>query len=262
MEKCIDSFDGTRIFYYDNQLKSDKVAVFLHGWAGNRTHWKGHFDFFTNKGFRVIAPDFRGFGKSDCPKEEEKYSFKNDAKDINEILIKEKISNACFLGFSMGGMIALTFSSSFPEKASSLVFAMSGHKGPLQNQKLKNYAFKLTNMARKHPFKKINTKEVDFYKDNYAISTIKEVLSESSTMGVIVSLENILNFDFSKNIGKISVPALIIAGAKDGMMPKKISKEMQSLLKQSQYVEVNYDHFFIVKHPDVSSLIILDFLEK
>ena len=54
--------DGTTIYYKD--WRSGPVVTFSHGWPLNSDAWEGQLHFLAEKGFRVIAHDRRGYGRS------------------------------------------------------------------------------------------------------------------------------------------------------------------------------------------------------
>ena len=59
--------DGTEIYYKDWGNKSGKTITFSHGWPLNSDNWENQMFFLANKGYRVIAHDRRGHGRSSQP---------------------------------------------------------------------------------------------------------------------------------------------------------------------------------------------------
>ncbi|MGY4418172.1 pimeloyl-ACP methyl ester carboxylesterase [Bradyrhizobium sp. JR6.1] len=57
--------DGTRIFYKDWGPREAKPIMFHHGWPLSADDWDIQMLFFLSKGYRVIAHDRRGHGRSD-----------------------------------------------------------------------------------------------------------------------------------------------------------------------------------------------------
>ncbi|CAJ0773278.1 alpha/beta fold hydrolase [Ralstonia chuxiongensis] len=97
--QTITTQDGTRIFYKD--WGSGKPLVFSHGWPLNADAWDAQMLFLVQKGFRVIAHDRRGHGRSDQP------SQGNDmdtyADDLAALLDALDIQDATLVGHSTGG---------------------------------------------------------------------------------------------------------------------------------------------------------------
>ncbi|CAJ0814121.1 MULTISPECIES: alpha/beta fold hydrolase [Ralstonia] len=97
--QTITTQDGTRIFYKD--WGTGQPVVFSHGWPLNADAWDAQMLFLVQKGFRVIAHDRRGHGRSDQP------SKGNDmdtyADDLAALLDALDIQGATLVGHSTGG---------------------------------------------------------------------------------------------------------------------------------------------------------------
>ncbi|MFC3692618.1 alpha/beta fold hydrolase [Chenggangzhangella methanolivorans] len=93
--------DGTNIFYKDWGPKDARPIVFSHGWPLCSDAWDGQMLFLVQQGFRVVAHDRRGHGRSDQP------SSGNDmdtyADDLAAVLDALDIRNAVMVGHSTGG---------------------------------------------------------------------------------------------------------------------------------------------------------------
>src|SRR5690606_23901265 len=63
----ITTTDGTTIFYKDWGPKSAQALVFHHGWPLSADEWDAQMLFFLSQGYRVIAHDRRGHGRSSQP---------------------------------------------------------------------------------------------------------------------------------------------------------------------------------------------------
>ena len=59
--------DGTVIYYKDWGNPHGQPIVFSHGWPLSSDNWEVQMFFFASKGYRVIAHDRRGFGRSSQP---------------------------------------------------------------------------------------------------------------------------------------------------------------------------------------------------
>jgi len=91
--------DGTQIFYKD--WGHGQPIVFHHGWPLSSDDWDTQMLFFLNKGFRVIAHDRRGHGRSSqtaTGNEMDTY-----AADVAELMAHLNIRNAVHIGHSTGG---------------------------------------------------------------------------------------------------------------------------------------------------------------
>jgi non-heme chloroperoxidase len=93
--------DGTEIFYKDWGRKDAQPIVFHHGWPLTCDDWDAQLMFFLNKGFRVIAHDRRGHGRSsqtDGGNDMDTY-----ADDVMQLVAELGLTNAIHVGHSTGG---------------------------------------------------------------------------------------------------------------------------------------------------------------
>ena len=91
--------DGTQIFYKD--WGTGQPLVFHHGWPLSSDDWDAQMLFFSGKGFRVIAHDRRGHGRSSqttVGNEMDTY-----AADVAQLMAHLDIRNAVHIGHSTGG---------------------------------------------------------------------------------------------------------------------------------------------------------------
>lgn len=93
--------DGTQIFYKDWGPKDAQPIVFHHGWPLSSDDWDAQLMFFLNKGYRVIAHDRRGHGRSDQTdggNEMDTY-----ASDVDDLVTALDLKDAVHVGHSTGG---------------------------------------------------------------------------------------------------------------------------------------------------------------
>jgi non-heme chloroperoxidase len=91
--------DGTSLFVQD--FGSGPPVVLIHGWPLSADMWEYQVPDLLDAGFRVVAYDRRGFGRSDQPGSG--YDYDTLADDLDSVLRATKLENAALVGFSMGG---------------------------------------------------------------------------------------------------------------------------------------------------------------
>ena len=119
--------DGFRIVY-DDLGEGDPIFL-LHGFAADKaTNWRltGWYRLLQNVGFRVIAADARGHGRSDKPTEPEAYAPEGIAGDTIRLMDELDIEQADVLGYSMGGRNAAWLLTQYPQRLRSVVIAGAG----------------------------------------------------------------------------------------------------------------------------------------
>src|SRR2546423_13749638 len=95
----ITTTDGTEIFYKD--WGSGQAIVFSHGWPLSGDDWDAQMMFFLNHGYRVIAHDRRGHGRSS--QRGDGHDMDHYADDLAELTAHLNLKNAIHVGHSTGG---------------------------------------------------------------------------------------------------------------------------------------------------------------
>ena len=93
--------DGTEIFYKDWGDKSAQPIVFHHGWPLSADDWDNQMLFFLHKGFRVVAHDRRGHGRSS--QGDSGHDMDHYAADASAVFEHLDLKNAVHIGHSTGG---------------------------------------------------------------------------------------------------------------------------------------------------------------
>jgi 3-oxoadipate enol-lactonase len=97
---------------FDDAGRGDCV-VLIHGHPFDRTLWAPQVVALSD-GFRVVAPDLRGFGRS--PVTPQLVTMREYAADVEELLDGLEIARAAIVGLSMGGLVAMELAAARPER--------------------------------------------------------------------------------------------------------------------------------------------------
>ncbi|WP_341487407.1 alpha/beta hydrolase [Pararhizobium sp. A13] len=97
----ITTSDGVQLFYKDWGPKSAQPIVFHHGWPLSSDDWDNQMLFFLGKGFRVIAHDRRGHGRSS--QVNDGHDMDHYASDVAAMIDYLDLRNAIHVGHSTGG---------------------------------------------------------------------------------------------------------------------------------------------------------------
>jgi non-heme chloroperoxidase len=93
--------DGVQLYYKDWGPRNGQPIVFSHGWPLNSDSWESQMLFLADQGYRVIAHDRRGHGRSSQPWEGN--DMDHYADDLATVIDTLQLKNAVLVGFSTGG---------------------------------------------------------------------------------------------------------------------------------------------------------------
>jgi len=221
--------DGTRIYYKD--WGKGPAVVFSHGWPLNADAWDGQMLFLVQNGFRTIAHDRRGHGRSSQP------SFGNDmngyADDLAAVIEELDLHDVTLVGHSTGGgEVARYIGRHGTSRVAKAVLIAAV---PPQLLKTANnpegLPIELFDGLRKALF----NDRAQFYKDfatqfygaNRAGSKVSQGILDqfwtwSMQSGLLNSYECIKAFsetDFTEDLKKFDVPTLLLHGEDDQIVP-------------------------------------------
>lgn len=93
--------DGVELYYKDWGPKNGEVVMFSHGWPLNSDSWEAQMQFLADKGYRVVAHDRRGHGRSSQPWDGN--DMNHYADDLAAVITALKLKDVTLVGFSTGG---------------------------------------------------------------------------------------------------------------------------------------------------------------
>ena len=103
------------------------AVLLLHGWPDRATLWQHQIDTLAARGFRVIAPDLRGFGDSDRPAEVERYGLRTVLGDLLGLLDALEVGEVRVAGHDWGALVAWALAAFAPERVTRLAAFSVGH---------------------------------------------------------------------------------------------------------------------------------------
>ncbi|HEU5440891.1 MAG TPA: alpha/beta hydrolase, partial [Ktedonobacterales bacterium] len=117
--------NGLRFFVVDEGAGAP--VVLLHGFPDTSYVWRHQISALVGAGFRAIAPDLRGRGKSEWPKRVEDYQLSNIVADVAGIMDALGVERAHIVGHDWGAAVAWLFASLLPQRVDRLVVLSVGN---------------------------------------------------------------------------------------------------------------------------------------
>jgi len=120
--------NGLTHYVCDSGGEAAPVAVLLHGFPDSSKLWTKLTPHLVEAGFRIVAPDLRGFGKTDMAADVSDYDILTGAApDIIGIMDKLNISSAHIVGHDFGAPVAWTLAAQHPYRFTTLTALSVGH---------------------------------------------------------------------------------------------------------------------------------------
>ena len=234
--------DGTSIYYKD--WGTGQPIVFSHGWPLSADAWEDQMLFLTSHGYRCIAHDRRGHGRSSQPWNGNEMN--TYADDLAALVEKLELKGAIHVGHSTGGGEVARYIGRYGTKRVAIAKAvLIGAVPPLMLKTAANPGGLPMEVFdhirdgvladRSQFFKDLS---VPFYGANRANSKVSQGLRDSFWLqgmqcGFNAAFDCIKAFsesDFTEDLKKIDVPTLILHGDDDQIVPIGASAMLSSKL--------------------------------
>ena len=89
--------------------------LFMHGWPESWYSWRHQITFFAKQGYRVFAPDMRGYGGTDSPPRSSDFTVYNHASDMIGLLQHYQLTKAILIGHDWGAILGWQLAHLYPE---------------------------------------------------------------------------------------------------------------------------------------------------
>ncbi|MGO4158509.1 alpha/beta fold hydrolase [Cupriavidus sp. YAF13] len=266
--------DGTHIFYKD--WGTGQPIVFHHGWPLSADDWDAQMLFFLSKGFRVIAHDRRGHGRStqtDTGNEMDTY-----AADVAALAAHLNLKNAVHIGHSTGGGEVARYVARHGAGRVAKA-ALIGAVPPIMVKSATNPGglplevfdgFRAQLAANRAQF----YKDVPFPFYGYNREGVKPsegIMANwwrQGMMGGIKAhydcIKAFSETDFTEDLKKIDVPVLILHGDDDQIVPIADSALLSAELVKHGTLKVykGLPHGMCTTHPDLINRDLLEFIQR
>jgi non-heme chloroperoxidase len=271
--------DGTQIFYKDWGPKSAQPLVFHHGWPLSSDDWDAQLLFFVAQGFRVIAHDRRGHGRS--TQVSDGHDMDHYAADASAVAEYLNLKNAVHIGHSTGGGEVARYVAKYGEPQGRVAKAVLVSSVPPLMLKTKNNPGGTPIEVLDGLRKVLAANRAQFYLDfasgpfygfNRPGATVSQgIIQNWWRQGIMggakAHYDGIKAFsetDQTEDLKAIKIPTLVIQGDDDQVVPYKDAALLQAKLLKNSTLKIypGYPHGMCTTHADVINPDLLAFFRS
>ncbi len=259
MKNQIITPDGTQLYYKD--WGKGQTIVFLHSWGVNSDIWQYQMNYLANSGFRCIAYDRRGHGRSTQPWNG--YDYDVLASDLNTLLTTLKLDAITLVSHSMAGGEVIRYLSKFGTDrvkrvvltSPNLPFMLRTDDNP--NGVDKNVIDQFHSYLQTDIHGTLRAGVNSFFGEHPNVS--KEMIEwgislfhDTSLRALIECNRSNMETDFRKEMKNINIPTLLIHGDKDVSAPLAFTSLRCEELMLNAKLKIYNDapHGIILTHKD------------
>ncbi|WP_206240604.1 alpha/beta fold hydrolase [Novosphingobium terrae] len=272
----ITTTDGTEIFYKDWGAKDAQPIVFHHGWPLSSDDWDAQMMFFLAKGYRVIAHDRRGHGRS--TQAATGHDMNTYVADVTALTDALDLKNAIHIGHSTGGgEVARYVAQAKPGRVAKAVLVSAVSPIMLRGESNPDgVPMEVFDGIREQ----VATNRSQFFYDftlpffgyNREGAQVKEAVRlnwwrQGMNGGALAHYLGIAAFsetDFTADLKAITVPTLVMHGEDDQIVPFETTGKLAAQIVPGAQLKAypGYPHGMPVTHADVINADLLAFIQQ
>ncbi|HEV7173754.1 alpha/beta hydrolase [Pedococcus sp.] len=254
-----------------------RPVVLIHGWPLSSASWSDLTPALVDAGYRVVAYDRRGFGQSDQPGEASTYDYDTLTSDLDAVVRELDLRDVTLVGFSMGGgEVARYVGTHGADRVHSVVFAAAIPPCLLKDADHPDGGLDLDTVKqmqqqlRADPEGFLKGFLTNFFSADGDLRVsqdqLREALRLAAQADVHAAAECIGSWvtDFTTDLAKVSVPALVIHGDSDAIVPFEVSGQRthDAIAGSELRVLAGGPHGINTSHAAEFNAAVIDFLQR
>lgn len=275
--------NGIKLHVVQQGPEDGQLVILLHGFPEFWYGWSKQMTELANKGFRVWAPDQRGYNLSDKPKKVSDYRINHLAADVAGLIKASGKGKVVLVGHDWGGIVAWRVARAYPELLHKLIVLNAPHelamssqllKHPLQILKSSYIAFFQLRGIPEKLFGMSNWKAVEkalvstSRKGTFSEEDLRKYRTAWSQPGAMRSMINWYRALAMKPVNSVVpssvlVPTFLIWGAKDPFLGHELANKSLEFCEKGQGVLLGEaTHWVQHEEPERVNKLLFDFIDQ
>ena len=270
IDRRLTAVDGASIYVVEDG--EGPPIVFSHGVTNSIRTWFHQLEEFPRAGFRAIAYDHRGHGKSMLGSSG--HSLENLALDLRTVIEELDVRGAVLVGHSMGGVAVQAFVTQFPEiaaeRVAGIVLLSTLAKTPLGSHSTRTKARieKITNRAPdmswlwSSPNLGFLLARIGFGKDPQPshVELVRQMLVECPPETRLEAPRALIGLDLTGELPDVRMPTLVIVGTGDLLTPPAQARQIARLIPGARLeIFTGGGHMLMLERTEALNKMIIDF---
>lgn len=254
---------GTKL-WVETEGAGEPLLLLAGGPASSHLTFHPYFSALADR-FQVIYVDYRGRGKSERPREWTEITFEQDVADVERLRRALGLERLNVYGFSYGGMVAMGYALSHPERVGRLILANTVHSPEMWQKNHENINREIENQYPEvwdrilelrargvrstapevQDLYRVHGPLVRFYDPANAAKLLSEPGAKNAELYPVFAGDDVEFFiggevarlpDFRPRLKELAMPLLILAGRWDRALYPRCQREFQQYAPQAEFV--------------------------
>lgn len=252
--------EPVRLHVTDEGPKEAPALVFAHALGADLTMWDAVLPLLP-EGLRIIRMDMRGHGQSPCPPGP--YPMGDLVRDAAAALDRLGVKDCCFVGISIGGIIAQGLAAERKDLVRALVLSNTAVKiGTTAMWEAR------MDMVRKEGIEALTKPNMqrwfarETHRDHLPlVFRAAEIMEATPLQGYLGCMAAISDTDLFESTARLTLPTLVTAGSEDGSTPADLVRELADLIPGSQFKLIRKaGHMSPIEQPEAFAEALVEFL--
>ncbi len=253
------SVNGTELHYRDTGNGKD-VVLLLHAFPLHSGMWARQTAALEKK-HRIIAPDYRGLGKSAARGEPSTMELL--AQDVRALLAHLRVERAAVAGLSMGGYLSFELYRQAPGlfRGLALCDTRAGADDDAGRANREKFAQTAIEKGLGWVSDEMTPKLLRPQPDPEAVKEVRSLVAGGTPAGVAAAQRGMARRpDSTPTLAAISCPALVVVGEQDGLTPPVESERMAAAIRGAKLVKIpNAGHLPCIENPEPFTKALVEF---